>query len=765
MAVTDRSRGVLLMRKFLAAALLSWLLPVAAWAAAPSPTLPLLPMPSSVSLNSGTFLVTGARIAAGDSGERAAAQRLRDLVARTGGPVLPVTSGGAIRFRRDKNVKDAEAYHLSITPDGVTVSASTDAGLYYGAETLWQLVAASEDGRIPALAIEDQPAFGWRGVMIDSVRHFQSVAYVEQLIDRMAMAKLNTLHWHLTDDQGWRIPIDRYPRLTEVGACRQEAGAAGVDPVSGAPVHYCGFYSKAEIRAVVAYAAAHHVTIIPEIEMPGHATAMIAAYPQLASTPNPPGTPSNAWGILPNLLNPDDTTFTFIDAVLDEVMALFPGRYIHLGGDEAEKSQWQTNPAIQARIKALGLKDENALQGWFTARVGAYLAKHGRRLIGWDEILQGAVPADATVMSWHGIDGAVAAAKAGHDAVLAPAPIFYLDNRQSDSGDEPPGRGTIIDWRTLYGFDPAPAALTPTERGHILGLQVNLWTEHVRTTDYADRMIWPRAAILAELAWANPTKDWPVFSNRLVAAMQRWQRMGLAYDVTPLNAEAAFAGGKDSLTVTLRQPAAIGTLRYTTVGRAPSPQSPAYRTPLTLAPGTALVAQAFLGEMPFGTPRHWLIGPELLRTRTADAMELCSQSIPLRLEDDGSTDGVRKVHWVDIMRPCWIWRAVPLGGATGITAEVGRQPFNFAIGDAVDQITYRAPVTPAGELQVHRDGCDGPLIATLPLGAAADAAGDTAISGTIAPQHGAHDLCMTFTQAGRDPFWVLDRLTVQGGGT
>ena len=746
------------MRNLLAAALVSLGAPAAATAAPAD--LPLLPMPASVTEQAGTFAVASAAISVGDEGGKEAGSRLRDLVARGGGPVLDFSADGAIKFRRDSAVRGAEAYRLVVTPAGATVSASSDAGLYYGAETLWQLIASSANGRIPAVTIADAPAFGWRGVMLDSVRHFQPVAYVEQLIDRMAMAKLNTLHWHLSDDQGWRIAIDRYPRLTDIGACRQEAGAAGTDAATGKPIRYCGYYSKADIRTVVAYAQAHHVTIVPEIDMPGHATAMVAAYPGLGSTPNPRKTPSNEWGILPNLLDPTDTTFTFVENVLDEVMGLFPGRYIHLGGDEAVKDQWKANPAIQAQIKRLGLKDENALQGWFMGRLGAYLEKHGRRMIGWDEILEGQVPADATVMSWRGTEGAIAAAEAKHDAILAPSPILYLDNRQSDSVDEPPGRGAIIDWRKLYDFDPMPTGGGADLRRHLLGMQVNLFTEHVRTTAYADRMIWPRAAVLAELAWRNPAKDWPGLSRRLVTAMARWRRMDLGYDTTPLDAEASFAGDPHAIAVTLRQPAAIGTLRYAIGGMAPSPHSPAYGEPLVLAPGAVLAAQAFAGDVALGTPQRWLIGSELLRTRAASGMDLCGNAIPLRLEDDGETDGVRKVHWADIMRPCWIWRGAALDGVTQLTATVGRQPFNFAIGEDIKKVTFEKPATPAGELKVRRDGCDGPVIATVPLASATGTAGDTAVSGAIDPQQGTHDLCMTFTQTGPDPFWVLDRLTL-----
>jgi hexosaminidase len=722
---------------------------------------PLLPMPASVRVQAGSFVFDHAQIRALDKGERAAAERLRSLLARTGGPRLAIAANGRIRFRHDGNVPGEEAYRLSVTSAGVVVSASTDAGLYYGAETLWQLMASGgHDAHIPALTIEDHPAFPWRGVMLDSARHMQPVGYVKQLIDRMATEKLNVLHWHLSDDQGWRIQIDRYPRLTSVGAWRQEAGAAGFDPRSGRPVLYGGYYTKTQIRDVVAFARSRHIAIVPEIDMPGHATAIIAAYPELASTPNPPKTPSPNWGILPNLLNPEDSTFTFIDNVLDEVMALFPGP-IHLGGDEAVKDQWKANPAIQAKIKALGLKDEDALQGWFTARVGAYLAKHGRRMIGWDEILGGQVPANATVMSWHGIDGAVTAAKSGHDAVLAASPILYLDHMQSASGDEPPGRPDIIDWRQFYNFDPTPPALTVAERGHILGLQANLWTEHVRTLDYADRMLWPRAAIVAELGWSNLKKDWAEFSPRLVEAMQRWRRMGEGFNVTPLEPLASFGGNDQALTVTLRQPAAIGELRFTTNGTPPSAQSPEYRQPLTLTPGTKLAAQAFEGSSALAQPRHWVIEPELLRTRTASEMELCSNSIALRLEDDGATAGKRLVHWVDIMHPCWIWRRAPLSRVTHISAQVGRVPFNFAIGDDVNKITFRPPATPAGELEVRRDSCEGPVIATVPLEPATHTSGDAEVSGSIAAQTGVHDLCMTFTQGGPDPFWVLDRLTLQ----
>ncbi|MBW8735038.1 MAG: family 20 glycosylhydrolase, partial [Asticcacaulis sp.] len=665
------------MRTLLFAAVMISSMPAAAWA---SPDLPLLPMPATVTSQAGSFSFVRATIAADDTGGTAAARRLADLVARTGGPKLLLARGGAIRFRRDPAIKGDEAYSLRVTPTGVTVSASTDTGLYYGATTLWQLIAASRDGRIDAVTIDDAPAFTWRGVMLDSARHFQPPAYVKQLIDRLAMEKLNVLQWHLTDDQGWRIQIDKYPRLTATGAWRQPAGAAGIDPKTGKPVRYGGFYTKAEIREIVAYAAARHVTIVPEIDMPGHATAAIAAYPALGSTATPPKAPSSDWGVLYNLYNTDDATFTFLTNVLDEVIELFPSRYVHVGGDEAVKDQWKADPRVQARMKALGLKDEEHLQGWFMARIGDHLQQRGRRLVGWDEILEGKVPPSATVMSWHGVSGALTAAKAGHDTILSPSPDFYLDHIQSESGDEPPGRGGVMDWKHIYTFDPLPAALSADERRHLLGVQVNLWTEHVRTTAYADRMLWPRAAALAELGWTPAAKrDWKGFAARLPAEFARYRRLGLGYNMTPLEPLMSMDGGGGKVTVKLRQQADVGTLHYTTDGSAPTAVSPAYDGTLTLPEGTRLRARAFVEGEPLGTGRDWTLTAALLRTRTATEMDLCTSAVTLRLEDDGATDGVRRVHWGDIFHPCWIWKRAPLDGVASLSAEVGQVPFNFSI--------------------------------------------------------------------------------------
>ncbi|MEG3151365.1 family 20 glycosylhydrolase [Sphingomonas sp. ZT3P38] len=746
------------MRRFLSAAVMFLCMPAAAWAA---PDLPLLPLPAAVTLQAGSFSLSRASISADDPGAVAAARRLAELVGRTGGPRLVLAPDGAIRFRRDAAITGSEAYRLSIAPGGVTISAGSDAGLFYGATTLWQLIAASQDGRIPALAIDDVPAFAWRGVMLDSARHFQPPAYVKQLIDRMAMEKLNILHWHLTDDQAWRVQIDKYPRLTSVGAWRRPAGAAGFDPKTGKPVRYGGFYTKAEIREIVAYAAARHIMIVPEIEMPGHASAAIAAYPRFGVTATPPAAPLSSWGVMDNLFGTDDATFGFLTDVLDEVIALFPSRYIHVGGDEAVKDQWKADPATQARMKALGIADEAHLQGWFMTRIADHLKQRGRLMLGWDEILEGRMPPSATVMSWRGIDGAVAAAKLGHDAILAPSPDFYLDHFQSEAADEPPGRAGVMDWKHVYSFDTAPAALAPELRRHLIGVQVNLWTEHIRTTAYADRMLWPRAAALAELGWTPAARrDWTSFAARLPSEFDRYRAIGLGYDLTPLEPLARFDATGERVSVALRQPAGIGTVRYTIDGTAPVSGSPAYREALTLETGTQLRAQAFAGDVALGIGRTWRIDAALARTRSTAELELCSSSVALRLEDDGATAGTRRVLFGDIMRPCWIWKAAALDGVTRISAEVGQVPFNFSIGADLAKVVFDRPRTPKGELLVRRDSCTGPVIGSIALGMAAANAGVTRIAGSIAPQTGRHDLCVTFAQAGPDPLWMLDRLTL-----
>ncbi len=489
----------------------------------------------------GAFELSGATpvlYAAGSPGEHAA-KYFVELMQRTRGVTLSAAAGAAgeraISFQLqagEGSQGGEEAYSLTVSPERIVVSSHGPRGLFYGAVTLWQLASVSSS--IPALAIDDAPRFRWRGLMLDSARHYQSPQFIERLIDTMALHKLNVLHWHLTDDQAWRIEIKKYPKLTEVGAWRVPAGAApaaDIDRATGRPRLYGGFYTQDQVREIVAYAAARHITIVPEIEMPGHASAAIAAYPQLGVTGKPMAVPAD-WGIYQNLFNVEESTFAFLEDVLGEVMTLFPGEYIHVGGDEAVKDQWQASARVQSRRRELGVKDEHALQSYFVQRIEKYLNAHGRRLIGWDEILEGGLAPNATVMSWRGIQGAVAAAEAGHDAVLSAAPTLYFDNRPLNTVHT--GRGPVVSIEDVYRFNPAPAALSEAQRAHILGVQANLWTEHVRTEERAEYMLFPRAAAIAEVGWSPAARiDWTSFSTRLPDQLARYQTLGVGFARAP----------------------------------------------------------------------------------------------------------------------------------------------------------------------------------------------------------------------------------------
>jgi hexosaminidase len=521
--------------------------PVTDSSAARSVAPSIVPAPADVQSGNGSYSVSAATpvVYGGDAAEVAVyfhelARTVPELAALPAPTTASETGGIHFTLLPRESAVDPDSYTLDISPRGVAVSAADSRGLFYGAVTLWQLLtaqtAASDGIALPAMTIRDTPRFPWRGLMLDSARHYQSPEFVKRLIDQMALHKLNVLHWHLTDDQGWRLEIKKYPRLTEVGAWRVPAGpaaAADIDPATGKSRLYGGFYTQEQVRDIVAHARARHITIVPEIDMPGHASAAVAAYPELAVIEHPPRQVPADWGVYRTLFNVEERTFMFLEDVLGEVVELFPGEYVHVGGDEAVKDQWQASKRVQARMRELGVQDEHAMQSYFISRMEQFLAKHDRRLIGWDEILEGGLAPNATVMSWRGIDGAVAAAAAGHDAVLSPAPVLYLDNRPLDT-PTPPGRGRIVGVEDIYRFDPAPAALTEPQRKHILGLQANLWTEHVRTEDRAEYMLFPRVAALAEVAWSPANRlDWASFESRLPTQLNRYRALGVRYARAP----------------------------------------------------------------------------------------------------------------------------------------------------------------------------------------------------------------------------------------
>lgn len=498
----------------------------------------IIPAPIEAKLSGGFFALSAATpvVAQGDAAPVAA--YFVDLVNRTGGAHLKTSDGGerAIRFELVDTPMRNEGYSVEVKPDAIHVRANDSRGLFYGAVSLWQLISAAQgtggESKVPAFLISDAPRFVWRGLMLDSARHYQSPEFVKKFIDWMALHKFNVLHWHLTDDQAWRLEIKKYPKLTSVGAWRVPAGQApraDIDSATGKPRVIGGFYTQDDVRAIVAYAAERHITIVPEIEMPGHASAAVVAYPELGVSRRLPKEVPGDWGVYTTLFNAEESTFRFLEDVLAETIELFPGDYIHVGGDEAWKDEWIASPRIQARIRELGVKDEHGLQSYFITRAEKFLNAHGRKLIGWDEILEGGLAQNASVMSWRGIDGAITAAKAGHDTVLSPAPDLYLDHWQSD-GDPAPGRSNVLTLKQVYEFNPVPDKIEPEDRKHILGVQANLWAEFMRSDDRIEYQAFPRAAALAEVAWSSPTRiDWAGFSARMPAQLARYDALGIRY--------------------------------------------------------------------------------------------------------------------------------------------------------------------------------------------------------------------------------------------
>lgn len=682
------------------AALAAFLLGLAAPALAATPA--IVPNPASMRIESGEFRLSAATpivVTGPDRGALRAAASVAHLIRRTNGMRLAVRTAqardNAIVLRLDPTAQlGPEAYRLEVSPRRVTVTAGTAAGLFHGGTTLVQLIAPVKavSATIAAVTIEDAPRFAWRGIMLDSARHYQSPEFILRFIDAMALHKLNVLHWHLTDDQAWRLEIRKYPRLTGVGAWRVPAGAApreDIDPATGKPRLYGGYYSQRTVRRIVAYAAARAITVVPEIEMPGHASAALAAYPRLAATAQPPAAVPADWGIYPNVYSLDDSTFGFLEDVLTEVMELFPSRYIHVGGDEVEKTQWQESARGREIMASLGTQDAARLQVHFTQRIGRFLDARGRRLVGWDEILEPGLPASAVVMSWRGVEGAIQAAAKGHDTVLAAHPTLYFDNRQANAPGEPPGRVRLVSLEDVYAFEPMPPALAPERRRHVLGLQGNVWTEHIRTEERVGWMTFPRAAAIAELGWSEShRRGWRDFERRVAALPARYEALGMAY------AKSAFAP------------------------RAAAP-APARRGSHELKLCSEHIALALEDDAPLAGERAvfavdirnpcWIFaGAELDRVR---ALEARVGQVPFNFQIGAD------VHKIVFDAP-----ATPEGE---LVVHLDR---------CDGEVIARLPLAPARASHA---------VTTLPRA-------------PVAPRAGRHDLCFKFAQPRLDPVWVLD---------
>lgn len=488
--------------------------------------LDIVPYPFSVESGRGVFEIAGADFYVDPSlGERTmkAVDDFRLLLSGASGDESLLSegkSGASVVFLLDSTL-GKEEYNLDVTQRKVVVKSSDLNGAVYAIETIKQLLpveiyknspAGNVSWTIPCVKIHDKPRFAYRGLHMDPSRHFFEVDEVKRYIDIIVLHKMNTLHWHLTDDQGWRIEIRKYPKLTEIGAYRDKTLIGHLNDDKGYDyTRYGGFYTQDGIREVVEYAASKGVTVIPEIDLPGHMLAALAAYPEYGCTGGPYEV-WGRWGVSEDVLCAGkDETFEFIEGVLTEVMELFPSEYIHIGGDESPKVRWEKCPACQAKIKELGLKDgekysaEHYLQSYVTARVERFLNSHGRKIIGWDEILEGDLAPGATVMSWRGVEGGLQAAKLGHDAIMTPSTHFYFDYCQSDTPEnEPLGIGGYIPVEKCYSYEPFTPEMTDEEKGHILGVQANLWTEYIKTPEHLEYMLLPRAAALSEVQWCAP---------------------------------------------------------------------------------------------------------------------------------------------------------------------------------------------------------------------------------------------------------------------
>jgi hexosaminidase len=452
---------------------------------------------------------------------------------------------------------------------------------------------------IPAVEIDDAPRFPYRGILLDVARWFYPPQFLRKVIDLLALYKLNTLHLHLTDDQGWRLEIRKYPRLTQIGAWRRETMVGQhFDPYEGDARPHGGFYTQVEIRDLVAYAAAHGITIIPEIEMPGHAQAALAAYPELSCSGGPFEV-STRWGVHQDIFCPSERTFGFLEDVLLEVMQLFPSRYIHIGGDEVPKDQWKASPIAQEVIRREGLANEEELQSYFIRRIEAFLLAHNRRLIGWDEILEGGLAPEATVMSWRGMAGGIAAARQGHDVIMTPTDYAYFDYYQGDPAGEPLAIGGFVPLDTVYAFEPLPPALTLDQAKHVLGGQGSLWTEYIPTPAQAEYMFLPRLLALSEVLWSpRDARSWGEFVARLPAHFARLDALGVRYRVPePVGLGWDRQVLEDRFPVSIGLPFPGALIRYTTDGSEPTIRSPRYAGPLdihlTTSP-TIVSAKVFL---------------------------------------------------------------------------------------------------------------------------------------------------------------------------
>lgn len=572
-------------------------------------SLNIIPQPSSVQLLRGLPMKLDAKTkittlgSAKDDLANISKHLQRGIQAQTGilvGSSAAASSTISLELKPSDAQIASEGYALNVLQNQTKIVAKTPRGLFYGVQTFLQLLPENqvESVNVASVEIKDAPRFSYRGMHLDVGRHFFDVTFIKKYIDLLALHKMNTFHWHLTEDQGWRIEIKKYPKLTEIGSIRKETmvGHYRDQKWDGKP--YGGFYTQAEVKDIVEYAKKRYVTIIPEIELPGHSLAALAAYPNLGCTPGPfeVGT---KWGVIYDVFCPKEETFTFLQDVLTEVMALFPSEYIHIGGDEVPKDRWEKSELVQELKKRENLKDEHEVQSYFIRRIENFLNKNGRKLIGWDEILEGGLSPNATVMSWRGIAGGIAAAEQGHDAIMTPGTHCYLDHYQGDARFEPVAIGGYTTLEKAYSYEPIPEALSPEKSKHILGAQGNVWTEYMKTPQYVEYMTLPRMTALAEVTWSPKDKrNYVNFMQRMQQHYKRLDRLNVSYHISAVEGlEDDFLVEGDKARIDLRHNRTDAVIRYTLDGSEPNLASPpftgAWEIPID-DKGTTVTARAFL---------------------------------------------------------------------------------------------------------------------------------------------------------------------------
>ncbi len=577
----------------------------------------LIPFPARFSGQNGQFTLTANTrvvVAPGtDATVKAVAQTFASQVKTANGLTLAVAptsaalaKGAHIFFSLNKKLLlGDEGYKLTVTPGRVLAEAATTRGLFYAAQTMRQLlpVGQSATATMPACAITDKPRFGYRGLHLDVSRNFMPVSFVKKYIDLMAMHKQNTFHWHLTDDQGWRIEIKKYPKLTQIGSKRAETVIGQYfqnypQQYDNKPVG--GFYTQDEIRDVVRYAQSRFVTIVPEIEMPGHALGALAAYPELGCEPTKAYQVATKWGVFDDVFCPSEKTFGFLQDVLTEVIALFPGKYIHIGGDECPKTAWKNSAFCQELMKKNNLKDEHELQSYFIRRIEKFVTSKGRAIIGWDEILEGGLAPNATVMSWRGTEGGIAAAKQKHTVVMTPTGTCYMDYYQGNPATEPLAIGGYLPLDRVYAYEPMPTELSPAEQKYVLGVQGNIWTEYTPTPEAVEYMVFPRAIAIAEIGWmqAGP-HNFEDFAQRLKNHLPRLTGVNYAKRLFDITASTQ-PNDQGQIQVVLKKLDSDSRIFYTLTGKEPNDRSTEYIGPITLSKTTTIRAMTQTGGSPTG---------------------------------------------------------------------------------------------------------------------------------------------------------------------